>query len=133
MKKEKFTTQHVIAALRETKGMVYLAAKKLGCDHKTVSNYAKRHPTVQAAIDDERGHFVDTAELALERAVLSGEGWAVCFALKTLGKSRGYVERLQIENDPIDWSKVPDNILDSYCEGKISEDDVRRAIVNRSR
>jgi hypothetical protein len=133
MKKEKFKPGQIIAALKETQGMVYLAAKKLGCDHKTVSNYAKRYPSVQHVIDFERGQFVDTCELALNRAVLAGEGWAVCFALKTLGKKRGYVEKVQIENDPIDWDDVPNDILDAYCDGKLSDDDVRRAIIKQSR
>jgi hypothetical protein len=97
MKKEKFTAQQVIETLKETKGMIYLAARKLGCSHTTIYTYAKRYPTVQEVIDSERGHFVDTVELALNRAVLAGEGWAICFALKTLGKDRGYIEKQQIE------------------------------------
>src|SRR5262245_38015956 len=114
MKKQKWTAQQMIDALKETKGMVYLAARKIGCDPKTVYTYAKRYASVQAAIDDERGHFVDTCELALNRAVLNGEGWAVCFALKTLGKDRGYVEKHQIEHSgKIDVTKLSDEQLDA--------------------
>jgi hypothetical protein len=93
----KWTVEEVVNALKKTQGMIYLAARDLGCSHQTIYNYAKRYPKVQDAINDERGHFVDTCELALKRAVLSGEGWAVCFALKTLGKDRGYVEKQQVE------------------------------------
>lgn len=119
MKKEKFKPGQIIAALKETQGMVYLAAKKLGCDHKTVSNYAKRYPSVQQVIDAERGQFVDTCELALNRAVLAGEGWAVCFALKTLGKERGYVERRQIEHSgKIDVTKLSDQELDAIIDSE---------------
>jgi len=121
MKNEKWTTQQMIDALKESKGMVYIAARKLNCDPKTVYNYAKRYTSVQAAIDAERGHFVDTAELALNRAVLAGEGWAVCFALKTLGKDRGYVERHQLEHSgKIDVSKLSDQELEAIVdtEGK---------------
>lgn len=121
MKKEKFTTAQVIDALKETKGMVYIAARKLGCSARTVYTYAKRYQSVQAAIDEHRGHFVDTAELALNRAVLAGEGWAVCFALKTLGKDRGYVERHQLEHSgKIDVSKLSDQELEAIVdtEGK---------------
>ena len=38
-----------------------------------------------------------SAVTSLKRAVINGEAWAVCFTLKTLGKSRGYVERVQQE------------------------------------
>lgn len=96
MASEKYTAAKMIEALKATKGMVYVAAKKIGCSPNTVYRYARAYPTVQQAIDNERGEFVDTAELALLRAVQSGEAWAVCFTLKTLGKSRGYVERQEI-------------------------------------
>lgn len=39
----------------------------------------------------------DNAESALNRAVINGEAWAVCFTLKTQAKDRGYVERVQQE------------------------------------
>lgn len=119
MKKEKWTAKDMIDALKETQGMVYLAARKIGCSPTTVYTYAKRYPTVQDAINDERGHFVDTCELALKRAVLAGEGWAVCFALKTLGKDRGYVEKRQIEHSgKIDVSKLSDEELDAIIDSE---------------
>lgn len=34
--------------------------------------------------------MLDHAESSLQKAVLKGEAWAVCFFLKTQGKSRGY-------------------------------------------
>lgn len=94
--KPRFTVQQVIDAIDDKKGMVYLAAEKLGCCHTTVYNYARRHPTVQYAIDANRGVMLDTAELALWRGIQDGESWAVQFALRTLGKDRGYVERQEI-------------------------------------
>src|SRR5262245_56405300 len=119
MKKEKWTAAQVVNALNESQGMVYIAARKLGCHHQTVYNYAKRYASVQAAIDAERGEFVDTAELALKRAVLAGEGWAVCFSLKTLGKERGYVEKRQIEHSgKIDVTKLTDAELDAIADSE---------------
>lgn len=109
----------MIDALKEAGGMVYVAARKLGCDPKTVYNYAKRHSVVQEAINDERGHFLDTCELALKGAVVAGEGWAVCFALKTLGKDRGYIERHQLEHSgKIDVSKLSDEELQAIVSSE---------------
>lgn len=99
--------------------MIYLAARKLGCSPTTVYTYAKRYASVQEAINEQRGHFVDTCELALNRAVLNGEGWAVCFALKTLGKDRGYVERHQLEHSgKIDVTKLSDEQLDAIIDSE---------------
>lgn len=119
MKKEKFTSAQVIDALKEAKGMVYIAARKLKCAPNTVYSYARRYSTVQDAINEERGHFVDTCELALNRAVLAGEGWAVCFALKTLGKERGYVERHQLEHSgKIDVTKLSEEELEAIVDSE---------------
>jgi hypothetical protein len=98
---QKFTADEVVKALTRTKGMVYLAAKILQCNPQTVYNYAKRYVSVQQAIDHERGQFLDTTELALQDAIDDGQGWAIAFALKTLGKHRGYVEKQQVEQQSI--------------------------------
>lgn len=103
-KPEKFTKEQVIQALQNSGGMVYMAARALKCNPLTIYNYRDRHPEVREAIDNARGELLDTAELALKRAVLNGEAWAVCFALKTVGKGRGYIERQEFtgaNGDPI--------------------------------
>ena len=47
--KQKYTQQQIIEALRETKGMVYLAAKRLGCEAQTIYSYRDRYPAVRGA------------------------------------------------------------------------------------
>ena len=93
--KPHYTAEQMIAALNETKGMVFLAAKRLGCSYQTVVNYCDRHPTVQAARDAHRGEMLDTAELKLWDSIQNGEAWGISMALKTIGKDRGYVERTE--------------------------------------
>jgi len=93
--KPHYTAAQMIAALQATKGMAYLAAKRLGCSHDTVLRYCQRYPTVQAAKDAERGEMIDTAELKLWTSIQNGEAWGITLALKTLGKDRGYVERTE--------------------------------------
>ncbi len=94
--KERYTVGQVVNALNETKGMMGQAARRLGCHHDTITNYAKRHASVKAAITQSREEMTDAAELALYNAVTRGEAWAVCFYLKTQGKKRGYVERQEL-------------------------------------
>ena len=93
--KQRYTAQQVIDALAETRGMVFLAAQRLGCNPDTITNYCKRYPSVQAAKEAHRGRMVDTAELALWNSILKGEAWGVTLCLKTMGKDRGYVERTE--------------------------------------
>lgn len=95
--KAKFKASAVAEALTANSGMVYETAEKLGCTHKTIYNYIKRHPTVKIAFDAARGKMLDTAELGLRKAIDSGEQWAITFALRTIGKDRGYTEKFEAE------------------------------------
>lgn len=83
-------------ALRAGKGMVSIAAKTLQMTRSGLYERINKNERLQQVISDEREAMTDTAELALHRAIVGGEAWAVCFYLKTQGKSRGYVERQEI-------------------------------------
>jgi hypothetical protein len=96
MRKNRYTQDQVIAALKATKGMTYLAAKQLQCDPDTIMNYCKKCPAVEAAKHDARGEMLDVAELKLWAAVQRDEAWAITFCLRTVGRSRGYGEALHL-------------------------------------
>lgn len=95
-RKRLFTPEQVIAALQYTRGMQYLAARKLGCSHDTMRKYLQRYPQIQAALDLERGEMVDLAELKLWEALEAGKPWAIALCLRTVGKERGYIERSEM-------------------------------------
>ena len=92
---ERFTVDQVAEVLIKCKGMIALASRILRCERNTVYGYIKRHKRLRRIIEDERELFIDNAEYSLQDAVAAREGWAVCFALKCLGRSRGYIERLE--------------------------------------
>jgi hypothetical protein len=89
-------SEKVIKAIEDTRGNVSAAAKSLRVSRTTLYKYINERATVKAALDEARETMLDNAESALYRAVLNGESWAVCFYLKTQGKSRGYVERAEL-------------------------------------
>jgi hypothetical protein len=90
-----YKTAEIVEALKATGGMVYMAARKLGCDPSTIHVRAKASPEIQAAIDNARGDMLDMAEHELKKAVRGGDMTAIIFTLKTIGKHRGYVERVE--------------------------------------
>jgi hypothetical protein len=113
--KHRYTAAQVAEALTETKGMLFIAAQRLGCSHETVRKYCKQYPSVQAARDAQRGIMIDTSELKLWQAIQNGEAWAITLALKTLGKDRGYVERQEVtgqDNGPLMLKVVYDDAID---------------------
>ena len=109
--RQHWTAAQVVEALTKNKGMVYYAAKSLGCSHTTIYNYAKRYASVREVMEAQDGEFVDTAELKLRQAVINGEAWAVLFALRTKGTERGYVERSEVTHD---FSRMSDEQLRNY-------------------
>ena len=91
MATQKYSREHVLAAVVESRGLVTFVARRLGCTRGTVRNYAARYPDVAQAMYEERERFVDNAELALiELVEQHGDQRAVRFVLKTIGKDRGY-------------------------------------------
>jgi hypothetical protein len=93
----RLTRKMIEAALMETFGNVALSARRLGVSREYLSRTITKTPALKVILNSAREERVDHAESALSRAVINGEAWAVCFTLKTLGKSRGYVERVQQE------------------------------------
>lgn len=91
-----YSTENIIKALEKTHGMIYLAAEDLGCSPMTIYRRADKSKAVKDTIESFRGKLVDKAELKLEQAVLNGEPWAIQITLRTIGKSRGYVERQEV-------------------------------------
>ena len=83
--------------LIEARGKISHAARQLGCARYTVQAWINRTPQLQQVLKDQREAMIDQAENALVMAIEQLQGWAVCFALKCLGKERGYVETQQVQ------------------------------------
>src|SRR5260221_488573 len=92
-----YTDEQILNALIEFKGMVYLAAKSLGCHATTIYERAKVVTNLDQTIKQENGQVLDIAEMKLYEGVLAGEAWAIMFALSHKGKSRGYSTKTEIE------------------------------------
>jgi hypothetical protein len=90
MAAEKFTAEQVARAVTSAKGLVYLAARALGCSKRTVSRYVSKYDCVKEALEDARGEVVDVAEDKLFKALDAEEPWAIRFVLRSLGQDRGY-------------------------------------------
>lgn len=98
-RKPKLDPELVAAALVELSGNVSAVAKRFSVHRSSVQELIEKRPSLQRVIKDAREGMTDNAESALYRAVLAGEAWAVCFYLKTQGKSRGYVERQEVQTE----------------------------------
>lgn len=78
--------------LTQWKGNVTRVAEFFSVCRTTMNAFIQSHPILIQTTKDAREARLDRTEDKLGDAIESGEGWAVCFMLKTLGKSRGYIE-----------------------------------------
>jgi hypothetical protein len=104
-----YSNEQIIAALKQVNGMIYLAARVLGCTPNVIYRRKRRIKGIQEAVDETRGELIDIAEQKLRAAVLDREPWAVAMVLKTIGKDRGYVERQEVtgaSGGPIDIREI---------------------------
>lgn len=109
---KRWSDDEIIAGLKANDGRVYLAARAIGCHPDTIYERSKTTRAIRDVLDQSRGELVDLGETALKRAVVAGEGWAVCFALKTLGKDRGYVERVEQRHGGEDGGAIPIRVVE---------------------
>lgn len=119
-KKER-TAERVIEAVKETHGLLTLAAVKSGIGYRTICRYVAENPAVAEAVQEAKEGTLDLAEGKLFTAISKGEAWAICFYLKTQGKQRGYTERHEVTGK--DGEAIKNNII-------VSSDATKKKIEN---
>ena len=87
-----FTQAQVERALTAANGFITSAARRLGCNPKTVYRYIERFPPLKGVLAEARENALDIAESKLMKAIDEGNVTAIIFFLKTQGRSRDYSE-----------------------------------------
>jgi len=98
----RYTDDQFVTVLTECKGMMFVAARRLGCDYHTMQRRVRQSKHLQAVITEQAGQVLDTAELKLFQAITTGDLGAIKYILSTKGKDRGYIERVEnrVSSDP---------------------------------
>lgn len=110
-------------AIIKEKGNLSNAAKRLGCVRKTVYNWIEKEPELLTAVDEARDTALDFVENKLMEGIDKGNVTLIIFYLKTQGKGRGYVER--IEHEHIDWRS---KAIDAIKEGKVTFEQTQKQL-----
>ena len=113
-KNGKFTAEEVINAIKDAEGNLSEAARLLSCSRQTIHNYINKYATVKAAYEEVNEATIDFVEGKLMSEIKKGNITAIIFYLKTKAKSRGYVERQEIQHDgemkiSVDWDSNADD------------------------
>jgi hypothetical protein len=88
--------EKIAEALRLTHGLQYLAAEALNIHGGSLSQRINNSEYLKQVRDECREKRLDIAELNLTKLTEEMSLGAICFLLKTQGKSRGYVESNQV-------------------------------------
>ena len=91
--KEKFKK-----AVDGTGGIMLSIAKNLGVSRNSVYEFCNKHPEMMELRYQEEEKILDIAENSLFNQAKNQEQWATKYLLATKGKSRGYVEKTELEH-----------------------------------
>lgn len=96
----------MIEALERSLGIVSTACQAANISRQTHYNWMKADQEYSDAVNELANRTLDFAESHLHKLIKEGNPAATIFFLKTKGKSRGYVERQEIEvaeKKPLSW------------------------------
>lgn len=91
----KFKIEQIQNAILKANGLVSVTAKILGCKAKTIYNYIDKYPQLKDTLQEARNKTLDLAENKLFELINEKDKTAIIFFLKTIGRSRGYIERFE--------------------------------------
>ena len=87
--------KNVLEALEKSFGVVTSACKAAGIGRTQFYQWCKDDLEFKEQVDDIQNIALDMAESQLHKQILEGSTSATIFYLKTKGKKRGYVERME--------------------------------------
>jgi len=90
--------QAMLEALEKNLGIVTISCKSVGISRKTHYRWLESDPEYKEAVEAIPDVVLDFAENKLFKAIQDGNITATIFFLKTRGKDRGYIERIQQED-----------------------------------
>lgn len=90
--------QNLLAALRETRGIVSIACVRAGVARRTFYNWLDTDADFRRSVEDVNEEAVDFVEGKLLERIEAGAEKSIIFFLKTRGRKRGYRENGSSEN-----------------------------------
>lgn len=91
----KLRKQAFLKAFSESMGNITIACKSVGISRRTYYNWMSRDEKFKNECEDICESAIDFVESKLLKRINDDDTTAIIFYLKTKGKSRGYVEKLE--------------------------------------
>lgn len=123
----------IIEQIRAASGIVKLAAQRMNVSRRTLQGWIRDDPELQEVLQDCRDEILDVAEGQLVAAVQSGSEKSVHFMLRTIGRSRGYGDRVDTTVSAPDGGPVQTEDVTAFDFSGLTQEerDVLRGILER--
>ena len=105
----KVNKETILKTLEECMGVVTICCKSCGIDRGTFYNYLSKDEKFKKRVEEIENVVLDFAENSLLKQIKSGDTTATIFFLKTKGRSRGYVEKVDVNNTGTIVQVIVDN------------------------
>ena len=119
----KLTKKNVTAALKDTAGILDIAAKRLQVSRAWLHEFIARDPDLVEIRKNEKERFIDLAEAKLIKKVQEESDWAIKYTLSTLGKKRGYESNESNNINIIQGEKQLVVVSDGEVQGRVNKKD----------
>jgi glutamate racemase len=120
IKKPIVSKKRILAAIKNSYGNITVIAGRLNIERKTLYDKIKKFE-LESAIIDERDKIIDLAENKLIGRVNDGSESMISLVLKTLGRERGYVERVEQNIIGHEIKEIKINIINGDKPKEIEE------------
>jgi hypothetical protein len=102
----------LLKALEKTLGVVTSACKLANVSRVCFYDYYAQDEKFKKAVDELQNVALDFAESKLHKKIEEGSDTAIIFYLKTKGKNRGYIERIEHVNKEVEtFEKTEEEII----------------------
>ena len=105
----RITIRNFTKAANKSGGIQTIIAERLGVSRAAVSLYVAKTPEAKEILEQEFEKIVDLAENTVFSKISKGDLKASELLLKTKGKTRGYIEKQEIQHDGLE--NVPIKII----------------------
>jgi len=86
-----------LEAFEKNAGNISLSCKAIGISRKTFYQWLKNDEKFKEEVEAVEESFLDFTESMLKKKIKAGDNTAILFYLKTKGKSRGYIEKQEVD------------------------------------
>ena len=99
----------VLVELEKSLGIVTVACKNANCSRTEFYKWYNEIEDFKKEVDNITEQTIDFAENSLLKQIKAGDTTATIFYLKTKGRSRGYVEKVDVNNTGTIVQVIVDN------------------------